>query len=242
MLNFWSFIPKYLLKHDSIVNFFTKLKEYYDSYTIQIDTLQFASDIDGKYFKYVGDSFGCFFDENMTEQEQRISIYESIRLQRNPLVFENWKPIIDRITGGDCDVYLGRVFIDPAFYGTAVYGTDVYVEGEEIEELDYDNVDKYGTDLYGTALYGVPFIDDGYGVVIYGTGIYGGESKLYATKTIGESRLPNIYIDIKIDQSLITQNLLDKLSERLSVLAGGFFNINIGIFIVEALRVYVRIR
>jgi hypothetical protein len=244
MINFWSFIPKILLLQVKWKDFFTKLKEYYDNYIYYINDLLSMVDIDSKYFLYLGNQFGCYYDSNMTESEMKISIYESIKINRQPLSFEYWKEVIDRITLGDSRIYKGAVLQEPVFYGTAVYGLDDYADSIVINEEDFINASRYANAIIGTALYGVANIDKGYGdsTILYGNAIMGGESFLYINEVLGNSKLPNIYIDLRIEKSLLTNNLLDKVIKRLSVLKGSFFAINIGIVEEYYFKTYIRIR
>lgn len=243
-MNFWSFIPKLLLSDKQWKAFFEKLKEYYDNYIFFVDELLDMVSVDSKYFVYLGKQFGCHYDLSMTDSEMRQSIYESIKINKQPLSFEYWKLVIDKITNGDSVIYKGAVLQEPVFYGTAIYGFDEYPTVFEIPKDDYDNASRIGVALIGVGIYGVSSIDKGYGdaSVIYGNSVYGGDTFVYVDEVIGTSRLPNIYIDLQIPKVEMTNELLSKIEKRLSILKNSFFVINIGIVEEIYFRTYVRLR
>lgn len=103
-------LPKPLHDDSDWMNLMTKIKEYYNEYALKIKTLRYSLRPDITNFPLqLADSTGAIYKYHGDVIELRKVLKLMPSIQRKPLVFSMWKPLIDDITGGDSRIWHGNI-------------------------------------------------------------------------------------------------------------------------------------
>lgn len=101
--DFYSFFPKPLFIYKEWTDFISKVKSYYDLYLRRIKQFAWFRRVENNIlYKELAYHEGAYFLESDNDRQIRQAIIESRIINRQPTRFDVWKPIIDRITSGDC--------------------------------------------------------------------------------------------------------------------------------------------
>ena len=103
-------LPKPLNDDNDWLNLMAKLKAYYNDYALKIKTLRYSLRPDITNFPtQLADSTGAIYKYHGDVVELRKVLKSMPAIQRKPLVFSMWKPLIDDITGGDSRIWHGNI-------------------------------------------------------------------------------------------------------------------------------------
>lgn len=132
----WSDLFSYLKEwYEKIINASDLVKNSYNGLNRNVSSLQALSEQEGSYSLAMDDS-----------RTKRKIIYYSRKIQRCPYCFSVWKPVIDLITGGDCQLYYGQYRVMPFIVEQSnVEGLDTledlgYTEGNPNNRIETDFV------------------------------------------------------------------------------------------------------
>lgn len=154
------FQPKPLQGIKEWDDLYDKLKLYYNDYKSVIDSglkNLFRPDLTENP-SVIAFEWDMIFGYNSYD-DLRKRLAETPAANRSPLAFDTWKPFIDGITGGDCEIWTGQILGKNAVYNESLsYFTDIYADDSYIVSADTGGV--YGSAVYGTDVYSGSFDTD----------------------------------------------------------------------------------
>lgn len=152
--DFYSFFPQALRQFTEWSNFISKVKEYYDLYLKRIRQLAWSRRIENNLlYKELAYNEGAYFLESDSDRQIRQAIVDSRIINRQPTRFDVWKPAIDRITLGDCQIVRLPIKAKPFIVGLSKVGTSTETIGGTAT-LDGDKIGTtfiVGTSTIGTS-------------------------------------------------------------------------------------------
>jgi hypothetical protein len=128
------FQPKPLKGIKEWDDFYNKLKTYYNQYTDRIDKglkNLFLPDLTEQPSFLASEWDMIFGYDSYDDLRKRLA--ETPSANRMPLALASWKPFIDTITGGDCEVWTGQILGKNFVFNESLFSfTDTWTDNSSI--------------------------------------------------------------------------------------------------------------